>query len=170
MGLGTNHRDEVSFASHPMKSICLNMTYLSLLIFNLDCIDLGSVYQLSPLQSYTFSPFLLIFCLFLLFRATPTVYRISQARSQLRATTSSLHHSHSNADLSSICDLYHNSQKRWILNPLSEARDGTCSLMDPSWVCSQLSHEGNSPQPQPPAPGPFPYRPLCKKLPSLVHT
>ena len=26
-------------------------------------------------------------------------------------------------DLSSICDLHHSSQQRWILNPLSKARD-----------------------------------------------
>ena len=35
-------------------------------------------------------------------------------------------------DPSLICDpdLYHSSWHRWILNPLSEARDGTCILMD----------------------------------------
>ena len=38
-------------------------------------------------------------------------------------------------DLSRICDLYHISWQRWILNPLSEARDGTRILMDISWVC-----------------------------------
>jgi len=33
-------------------------------------------------------------------------------------------------DLSCICDLHHSSQQRWILNPLSEARDRTCV----SWI------------------------------------
>ena len=33
-------------------------------------------------------------------------------------------------DLSHICDLYHSSQKHWILNPLSEASDQTHILMD----------------------------------------
>ena len=33
-------------------------------------------------------------------------------------------------DLSLICDLHHSSQKRQILNPLIEARDGTHILMD----------------------------------------
>ena len=37
-------------------------------------------------------------------------------------------------DLSHICDLYHSSQQHQILNPLSEAQDGICVLMDTSWV------------------------------------
>ena len=37
-------------------------------------------------------------------------------------------------DPNHICDLYHSSRQRWILNPLSEARDQTCNLM----VTSQI--------------------------------
>ena len=37
-------------------------------------------------------------------------------------------------DLCYVCDLYHSSQQRWILNPLMEARDWTCILMDTSLV------------------------------------
>ena len=37
-------------------------------------------------------------------------------------------------DQSCICDLYHSSWQRRILNPLSEVRDQTCILMDTSWV------------------------------------
>ena len=37
-------------------------------------------------------------------------------------------------DPSCICDLHHSSQQCWILKPLSEARDQTCNLMDPSQV------------------------------------
>ena len=33
-----------------------------------------------------------------------------------------------------VCDLHHSSQQRQILIPLSEARDGTCVLVDASWV------------------------------------
>ena len=38
-------------------------------------------------------------------------------------------------DPSRVYDLHHSSWQRQILNPLSEVRDGTCILMDASWVC-----------------------------------
>ena len=38
-------------------------------------------------------------------------------------------------DPSHICELHYSSQQHWIFNPLSEARDGTCILMNTSWVC-----------------------------------
>ena len=37
-------------------------------------------------------------------------------------------------DPSHVCDLHHSSRQHWILDPLSEARDRTCILMDPSQV------------------------------------
>ena len=37
-------------------------------------------------------------------------------------------------DPSCISDLHHSSWQCRILNPLSEARDGTCIPMDSSWV------------------------------------
>ena len=39
-----------------------------------------------------------------------------------------------------LCDLHHSLWQRRILNPLSEARDRTCILMDTSWVLNWLSH------------------------------
>ena len=47
-------------------------------------------------------------------------------------------------DLSCIWDLHHSSQQCRILNPLSEAGDQTCILMDTSQVLNPLSHNGNS--------------------------
>ena len=47
-------------------------------------------------------------------------------------------------DPSHICKLHHSSWQRWILNPLSEARDETCILMDTSWIHEPLSHNENS--------------------------
>ena len=38
-------------------------------------------------------------------------------------------------DPTCICDLHHSSQQQWILNPLTEAWDGTRNLMDASQVC-----------------------------------
>ena len=37
-------------------------------------------------------------------------------------------------DLRCVCDLHHSSQKCWIPDPLSKARDQTRILMDPSQV------------------------------------
>ena len=47
-------------------------------------------------------------------------------------------------DPSCVCDLYHSLQKCQILNPLSEARDQTCILMDTNWILNLLIHNGNS--------------------------
>jgi len=45
---------------------------------------------------------------------------------------------------SPVCNLHHSARQRWILNPLSEARDGTHILMDTGWVHNSLSPHGNS--------------------------
>ena len=37
-------------------------------------------------------------------------------------------------DPSHVCDLHHTSWQRWILNPLNEARNRTCVLMDTSQI------------------------------------
>ena len=37
-------------------------------------------------------------------------------------------------DPGSVCDLHHSPQQHWILNPLSEARDRTCVLVDTSQI------------------------------------
>ena len=43
-------------------------------------------------------------------------------------------------EASCIFNLHRSSQPCWILNPLSEARDRTCILMDISWALHPLSH------------------------------
>ena len=48
-----------------------------------------------------------------LFRAAPTAYGSSQARSQIRAEAAGLCHSHRTPDLRCICNLHHNSQQHW---------------------------------------------------------
>ena len=51
-------------------------------------------------------------------------------------------------DPSRICNLRHSSWQRWILNPLSKARDGTHSnLMVPSWIHFRCAMMGTSSSP-----------------------
>ena len=45
-------------------------------------------------------------------------------------------------DLSHVCNLHCSSWHHWILNPLSEARDGTLNLMVPSWIHFRYSARG----------------------------
>ena len=73
-----------------------------------------------------------LYFFFFFLRATPEAYGGSQARGQIGAVATSLATATAVPDPSCICDLHQSSQKRWILNPLSEARDRTCVLMDTS--------------------------------------
>ena len=45
-------------------------------------------------------------------------------------------------DPSHVCDLYHSSQQCWVLNALSEARDRTHILMDPSQILYRWATTG----------------------------
>ena len=45
-------------------------------------------------------------------------------------------------DLSCVFDLYHSSQQHWMPDPLSEARDPTCILMDTSRICFRCAMTG----------------------------
>ena len=45
-------------------------------------------------------------------------------------------------DPSCLCDLYHSSWQCRILNPLSEAKDWTCVLMDTNWLCYRWAMMG----------------------------
>ena len=64
-----------------------------------------------------------------IFREAPTAYGSSQEL-QLPAYTTAT----ATWDPSRVYDLPHSSRPRWILNPLSEARDRTCVLMVPHWI------------------------------------
>ena len=90
------------------------------------------------------SSFIVLFCFSLLFRATSAHMEVPrlgvESELQLPAYTTAT----STPDQSCVCDFHHSSQQRWILNPLSEARDQTHTLMDTSWVCNPLSHNGNA--------------------------
>ena len=93
---------------------------------------------LHPLTSKNPIPMSLCFVLlsfFFSFRATPKAYGGSQARGQIGSVAAGLHTATATWDLSCICNVHHSSGQCWILNPLSEARDWTCILMDPSQIC-----------------------------------
>ena len=47
-------------------------------------------------------------------------------------------------DPSCVYDLCHSQWQHWILNPLTEARDCACILMDARWVLNPLNHNRNS--------------------------
>ena len=89
--------------------------------------------------------FVVVVVVVCLFRAALEAYGGSQGRGLIGAVAASLRlsicQSHSNTrvtatpDPSGICKLHHSSRQHQILNPLIEARDQTCILMDPSWVC-----------------------------------
>ena len=85
-----------------------------------------------------------MFCFVLLFRAALAAYGSSQARDQIGAAAASLCHSYSNQDQGQVCNLHHGLWQRHILNPVSEARNWTCILMDTNWVYNLLSHYKNS--------------------------
>ena len=71
---------------------------------------------------------------------------VSQARNQIGAAATGLHHSHSNsnAGFEPHLWLFHSLWQCQILNPLNEARDWTSSsgTLDP--VLNPLSHNGNA--------------------------
>ena len=87
------------------------------------------------------------FTFFLFLGAAPTTYGSSWARGWNRAVAATLLHSHSHSHSQRSKphpDLHCSLWQCWILNPMSEARDGTRILMDTSWVLNLLSHNESS--------------------------
>ena len=75
--------------------------------------------------------YLFIYVIFLLHPQHTDVPRLGvQSQLQLLAYTTAT----AMLDLRQVCDLHDSSWQCWILNPLSEAGDRTCILMDTSWV------------------------------------
>ena len=85
---------------------------------------------LSALKSYNRDFFFFVFFRALMAHGNP------QARGSIKAVAAGLYHNHRTvgSELNRVCDLYHSSWQHQILNPLSEAMDRTCNLMDPSRV------------------------------------
>ena len=95
-----------------------------------------------PSTSFVFFlSFFFVFSVFF-FRAATSAYGGSQARGQIRAVATSLHHGHRTPDPSRICDPHHSSWQRRILNTRSEARDRTRNLMVPRRIVSAVPQRG----------------------------
>ena len=71
---------------------------------------------------------------FFLFGAEPAAYESSQARVKLELQLLTYTTATATLEPCHICTLCHISWQHWILNPLSEARDQTCVLMDTSQI------------------------------------
>ena len=61
-------------------------------------------------------------------------YGSSQARGPIGAVAATYTTATAMWDLSRICDLHGSSRQCWTLNPLNEARDQTCVLMNAIWA------------------------------------
>ena len=81
---------------------------------------------LSELENL-FYLFIYLFLSFCLSRVAPTAYGESQDTGPMGTVAAGLHH---------------RSQQRWILNPLSKARDQTHNLMIPSQICFHCATTG----------------------------
>ena len=84
--------------------------------------------------AHCFRLFLLSFFFFCLFRATPLAYGSSQVGVQLEHPLPAYTTATAMQDPSHICNLRHSSWQCQIFNPLSQARDQTCVLMDASQI------------------------------------
>ena len=71
-------------------------------------------------------------------------YGGSQARGQIRAVATGLHHSHNNLESELRLQFTLQLTERQILNPLSEAGDWTCVLMDASQIRFHWAMTGTS--------------------------
>ena len=98
------------------------------------------------------TPFFFFF--FFLFRASTAAHGSSQGRGRIGAAGAMLNHTHSKKRSEVHLGPTHSSQKHQILNPLSEARDWNCTLMD----ISQASQPAE-PHQELPRPHHFPTQP-----------
>ena len=90
-----------------------------------------------PLRSFTTceEKNLSSFCLFVFLGPNPWHMEVSRLGVELELQLPAYTTATVSPDPSHVYNLYHNSRQHQILNPLREARDWTCSLMDTSWVC-----------------------------------
>ena len=76
--------------------------------------------------------------------ATPAAYEIPRLGVESELQLPSYTTATATSNLSTTWDLCCSVWQHWILNPLSEARDRTYTLMDTSWVLNPPSHNGSA--------------------------
>ena len=98
-----------------------------------------------PIQNFVLNSVIFVNFFFFLFLG-PHVWHIEVPRLGVKSGLQLPTYTTATAtqDLCSICNLHHSSWQHRILNPLSEARDCTHTLIDISQVPNPLSHNGNS--------------------------
>ena len=77
---------------------------------------------------------------FFIFRAVPTAYGSSRLAVELELQLLAYVTATATPDPSCICDLHCSLGQCPVINPLNEARDQTCLLMDASWVLNFPSY------------------------------
>ena len=86
---------------------------------------------------------MIIYIVFIIFfRAAPRHIEVPRLEVKLELHLPPYTTATATADQSHICDLHYSSWQRWILNPLNEARDQTCLLMDTSLICFHCTITG----------------------------
>ena len=103
--------------------------YLILPFFNKLKLKIASFHLLTWFRLYFENLTRTFFFLpFYFFRAAPVPRLRVKSKPQLSAYATAT----ATRDLSWVCDLHHSSWQRWILNPMSKARDQTHMVMGPS--------------------------------------
>ena len=86
----------------------------------------------------TLNFFFFFFFFFFLFRAEPSALEALRLGVQLNSELPTYTTATRTPDPSCACDPRHSSWQCWILNPLIQARDQTCILMDTGRMCALL--------------------------------
>ena len=100
-----------------------HLTFFSTEVYVLALVYLYPYLSIYHLSTYVSIIYIYIFFPFCFFRAAPMAHGGSQAGVQLEQQLLAYATATATWDPSPICDLHNSSQQRWILNPLSEARD-----------------------------------------------
>ena len=85
-------------------------------------------------EKVAFLSFFLFFFFFVFLGLHSQLMDVPRLRVDLGRVPLALTPAHAMQDPSCVCGLHHGSWQRWILNPLSDARDQICILMDTSQI------------------------------------